>query len=240
MLRHQDRGVQPFARRVLNIDAKRPKVAVLTIHEALSTRQGEIIGLKGMAKTLATHGFDVVDIILKKFTGMGGPEAVVYTYDENKFDILDEELAAARDDLKDVEEALVRYRERQTKVKSGDDKALEETLTDMELTRLLAQGMLIGREQLQGQVAAAIKKVDDARKKNLQSRAADFVTTQVAALEDEQKKLTQDRDKTTQDREALSVESLTELRRMTDLTAKLNRLLADCDMVIVRGLPSTR
>jgi hypothetical protein len=233
VLRHQDRGVQPFARRVLNIDAKRPKVAVLTIHEALSTRQGEIIGLKGMAKTLATNGFDVVDIILKKFTGMGGPEAVVYTYDENKFDILEEELASNKDDLKDVDEALAADRARHDKLKSGDDKALEDTLTDMELSNLLSKGMLVAREQLQGEVGKALKKMDDARKKAFQTRAAEFVALQVGALEEEQKKLQQERDKTAQDREALSVESLTELRRMSDLTAKLNRLLADCDLVIV-------
>lgn len=233
VLRHQDRGVQPFARRVLNIDAKRPKVAVLAIHEALSTRQGEIIGLKGMSKALATHGFDVVDIILKKFTGAGGPEAVVYTYDENKFDILEEELAATKDDLKDVEEVVTTYRARLEKLKSADGKALEDTVTDMELSRFLSQGLLVAREQLQGEVASAMKKIDDARKKALQKRALDFVAMQVTALEEEQKKLQQDRDKTTHDREALSVESLTELRRMTDLTAKLNRLLADCDLVIL-------
>ncbi len=233
VLRHQDRGVQPFARRVLNIDAKRPKVAVLTIHEALSTRQGEIIGLKGMSKALATHGFDVVDIILKRFTGMGGPEAIVYTYDENKFDILEDELASTKDDLKDVEDALKSYRGREEKLKAGDEKELVEILTVYNYNRLLTRGLLADRDKLQAQVSEELKKATPADKKQAREDMTRFLAAQVAALEEEQKKLQADRDKTVGEREALSVESLTELRRMADLTAKLNRLLADCDLVIL-------
>src|SRR5438093_12610745 len=111
-----------------------------------------------MAKTLATHGFDVVDIILKKFTGMGGPEAIVYTYDENKFDILEEELASTRDDLKDVEETLKSYRDREQKLKGGDDKELVEILTVYNYNRLLTQGLLADRDKLQSRVSDELKK----------------------------------------------------------------------------------
>src|SRR5262245_58954536 len=62
-------GTDRFARRVLAVQERRPKVAVCVVHEYLTTASTEGIGgytLAGLKKTLTDHGFDVVDIVLKK------------------------------------------------------------------------------------------------------------------------------------------------------------------------------
>ena len=52
---------------MLNVDEKKPKVGILVIHEFLTTLGPEEFGLAGLKKTLTAQGFEVEDVILKKW-----------------------------------------------------------------------------------------------------------------------------------------------------------------------------
>src|SRR5262249_41274316 len=95
--------VDPFVRRVLGIEEKRPKIGIAVIHEWLTTEGPEDFGFRGVKKALTAHGFDVQDIILKKWSEFAPPEPGVYTYEESKFDRLEEQLTELDADIKNLE-----------------------------------------------------------------------------------------------------------------------------------------
>ena len=101
-----DQGIEPFAPKVLNVDEKRPKVGIMVIHEWLTTLGPEDFGLAGLKKTLTAQGFDVEDVILKKWSETAPPEPAVYSYDESKLDRLEEELSEADADIRNLQEEL--------------------------------------------------------------------------------------------------------------------------------------
>jgi hypothetical protein len=202
-----NQGAEPFARKVLNIDAKRPKVAVLTIHEWLTTAGPEEFGLAGLKKTLTSRGFDVRDVILKKWSEMGPPEAAVYSYDESKFQRLEEQLAELNDDIKVLEREM-------PLVKQAQQEWQKASLQD--LTKKYAKRMDVD------EVTEPLRK--------LQLR---FLEQQLAVREQALKQTQEERDTAAKEKSALSIDSSAEMRRMTDLKAKLDRALADCDLVII-------
>src|SRR5260370_617825 len=60
-------GVEPFARRLLAIEEKRPRVGIAWIHELLSTRGAENeFSLAGVKNSLNANGFDLTDILLTR------------------------------------------------------------------------------------------------------------------------------------------------------------------------------
>src|SRR5262249_15992316 len=75
-------GAEPVARAVFNVDEKRPKVGIVVIHEWLTTQGPEDYGLPGLKKSLEAYGFDVRDVVLKKWSRFAPPEPAVYTYEE--------------------------------------------------------------------------------------------------------------------------------------------------------------
>src|SRR5262245_13451185 len=58
VLRYQ--GIGPFARKVLNVEERKPRVAVGVIHEVLSTESadetGKVLGMAGLKKSLTARG----------------------------------------------------------------------------------------------------------------------------------------------------------------------------------------
>jgi len=97
-------GIDNFARRVLAVQERRPKVAVCVVHEWLTT--ADTAGrseytLAGMKKSLTENGFDVIDIILKKnWESESAPDPAAYTIQESKLERLEAELDSARDQLR--------------------------------------------------------------------------------------------------------------------------------------------
>src|SRR5262249_30193382 len=102
-------GVEPFARKVLNIDEKRPKIGVAVVHEWLTSEGPEEFGFSGLKKALLSRGFDVRDIVLKKWSEFAPPEPAVYTYEESKFDRLEEQLTELDADIKNLDEDLKQW-----------------------------------------------------------------------------------------------------------------------------------
>jgi hypothetical protein len=85
-------GVEPFARKILNLQEKRPRIGVAVVHEILSLDdpQDPRLTMNGVKNVLDSYSFDTRDIILKKWSEMG-PEPTVYTFDESRFEGLEEQ-----------------------------------------------------------------------------------------------------------------------------------------------------
>src|SRR5262249_4799096 len=203
----KDQGVEPFARMVFEVEAKRPRVGILVVHEWLTTEGPEEYGLEGLKKTLTAYGFDVRDIILKKWSEFAPPEPAVATYDETKLDRLEEELAEYDATVKALEEAAKQFRELQ--------KDWEES-TPEELTKKYAKNLGGKKVTEKGRTAQAaeFKRVVE----NAEARLADT---------------RREREKTLKEKEGLNVDAATEQRRMSDLKARVDRLLADGDVLFI-------
>src|SRR5262249_17032719 len=104
VLRYQ--GVEPFARKVLNLDEKQPRIAVGVIHEVLGQEGSEELGMAGVKKALAARGFESRDVILKKWSEFAPPEPAVFTYDENKLERLEDQVAELDASVKGVDQEL--------------------------------------------------------------------------------------------------------------------------------------
>ncbi|HEV2946509.1 MAG TPA: hypothetical protein VGX70_03985 [Gemmataceae bacterium] len=200
-------GKEPFARKVLNIDEKKPRVALAVIHEILSMEGSEELGMAGVKKTLTARGFDTQDVILKKWSEFAPPEPAVLTYDESKLERLEEELAGLDADIKNLEEGLKNLR---PLVKLWQNSSLDE------LTKKYA-------DELKGH-----KLTEEERRVNL-----DRFKQQVALMDFLLIQQKEARDETLKEKKGLSADTLAEQRRISDLRAKTSRLLADCDLLII-------
>ena len=122
----RDQGIEPFTRKILAIDERRPRVAVAVIHSVLGL-QGEDedprLTMAGTRKALASRDFESRDIILKKWSEMAPPEAAVLTYDENRYEKLEQELANLDANLKEFQDAI---KELSAEVKFWKSSSVEE------------------------------------------------------------------------------------------------------------------
>src|SRR5262249_2960888 len=89
------KGVGPLARRILNLEEKRPRVGILVVHEVFTTEGAEdAFALGGLKKALVQHGFDVRNVVLKRNLGFdrrtGGwrGEAAANTLEETQYERL--------------------------------------------------------------------------------------------------------------------------------------------------------
>jgi hypothetical protein len=202
-------GVEPFARKVLAIEERKPRVGIAVIHEYLSSEGIEDLTMAGVRKALTTHGFHVEDLILKKKWGEANePEPAAYTLDESKFERLDEELSEVEDSLQEIQ-ALRRQRLA----------ALEffRTAPLDEITRQF-------RDQLGGRAFT-----EDMRKRQLDALGGEMTMLDSAAQQNGAalKDLTEER------QQVGAKERVAEERRMTDLKAKITKLLSECDLLII-------
>jgi hypothetical protein len=203
----KDQGAGPFARAVFNVDEKRPKVGIVVIHEWLTTQGPEDFGLPGLKKSLEAYGFDVRDVVLKKWSRFAGPEPAVYTYEESKLDRLEGRLAVLNQGVKELEDELKDLEEAR---KYWTDATLED-LTKKYASRL--NGKKVTETLRKQQLALIAERIAD------DQEALDRVKEQRAQAEAE--------------KSGLNAEDAAEQRRMTDLKAKLDRSLADCDLLVI-------
>jgi hypothetical protein len=205
-------GEKSFADKILNIDEKRPKVGILAIHEVLTTQGPEDFGFAGLKKSLESRGFEVRDVILKKWSEFGPPEPAVYTYEESKFENLEEQLAELDANIKNFEEEMKQLTEL---------KKLWTTASLDDLTKKYAK-------QLE---RSNVKKVTEAMRRN----QIEAVIEPELAIREKTflKQLREDRAEVSKEKAALTIDSMAEQRRMTDLKAKLDRSLADCDLLLI-------
>ncbi len=273
-------GVEPFAHRILRLGEKKPRIAIATIHEVLSTGSQRDIGLRGLRNALEARGFDVTDIVLKKESNNPpvGLDPAVYSLEESRLEGLKRTERFYENDLEQIQ----KVRKETQQERAGLEKATEDEKTRNSMLKQIgdqaaeraqayAQAIQVVDAKLQQYRRALLSVDSDAIKTRLQREIAALeerrpqlaeqrelwnnAITEVAArdqllrqilrenLEDLDKEL-QDLDQslsdyrqrleaTRADIAKMNVPALEEQRRMTDLKAKLQRLLADCDVLMV-------
>lgn len=204
-------GPEPFTRKVLNLDEKKPRVGVLVIHPYLAAKKGhKQIGLGGLEKTLTAHGFDVRDVILKKWSQIAPPEPGAYTYEESRLESLEERLTELDADIRLYEANLKEIDQVQTEWKTANLETLKKKYAARLRVRTITEPMRqLFLEDLEVNRAFIQLVLDQHR----QAR-------EVAARE----------------KAGLNVDLSTEQRRITDVRAKLARLIDDCDLLLIPRL----
>ncbi len=204
--------MEPFARRLLHLEEKRPRIGIAVIHKVLSTNSDHDWGLRGLRRALEEHGFEVEDIVLKKWSRFAPPSAAAATVDESALERLEERQA--------VLERLIGNLERQRPVFENSlavwKKAVDDPKTRDDLTRKLAS-------QLDGDKVTV----------ELASIQAAILQNNLDNLDKAMPSYRQRLDEVKEEKSKLNVPALKEQQRMTDVKAKMVRLLADCDLLIV-------
>src|SRR5262249_14155179 len=210
VLRYQ--GVQPFADTLLNLTPRKPRVGILVVHEALTTEGSEeVFALAGLRQTLTTNGFEIRDVVLRQGGRRGRESAAADTFEETKYERLLEE----RDGIEQGIKAL------QARVRSiGEMKSDFQKMTLDELSRKYAR-------QLGGRKLTA-----DRQRQNLAEQLADELDLQEKALREAELQLQE----TKAELGKIDVDRATEQRRMTDIRAKLDRILSECDLLLIPRL----
>jgi hypothetical protein len=227
----RDQGVGPFARKVLNIDEKRPRIAVGVIHEMLGLNDDGELGMAGAKKVLAEHGIAGKDIILKKWVDFRLEGPAVLTYDESRYEQLESDLRALDGNLKRLQTGV-----RETE---GDERLwrgpLDTINKEFAVVEEDGDAVLVPRARLEQLPKAVRQKLrvspveDEQRDQILELQ----IRPRLALLRIRLKATQKERDTLAVEKAKLNVEDLTELRRIEDLRAKLSRSLADCDLLIV-------
>ena len=228
-------GVGPFARKILNIEEKKPRVGLAVVHEILSLDdpQDPRLTMNGAKKVLASYGFETRDIILKKWSEMG-PEPTVYTFDESHYEGLEEQ----RLEL----EANIKERDKEIQDLENKRRAWK-TPTIAELNKRFAVVLVQGRQQPLVMERDRLAELDKAGQKYKtlpvsisEEHRSEFVsdfetdlTLQELSMDQEKRELAT----VVSEQKGLNVDNLAEQRRITDLGAKMTRLLADVDLLIV-------
>jgi hypothetical protein len=234
-------GTENFARRVLAVQERRPKVAVCVVHEWLSTAatvgQAEL-SLGGLKKSLGEHGFDVIDIILKKNWEDSSKdlEPAAYTIQESKLERLEGELDSARDDYRAAQNDVKNI----ATVRKAFDNLVKRPFRDRaEFYAEFSKAVQVGGWQ---ELVKAFRQwigegsglVTEANEPELRQALTAGFTRQAARAEQEVK----DAEKTLAEAEvkakgAYQDERSVQDRRINDVKAKFSGLLADVDLLII-------
>lgn len=208
-------GVDTFARRILAVQERRPKVALCVVHEALSTARGDgwraRYTMAGLRKSLTDAGYDVTDIVLKKGWGQqGGTRPSADTREESTLERLEAEARAARARLASAAAEARQFEGIRKNIAKLKDKPWPERRA---LFEQFFRGSIV--EELEPQMLSEIEKRF--------TRATEELKEAEVANTEAKKKLI----------EAMKDERPLQDRRMTDVTAKLTKQLADVDLLIV-------
>lgn len=230
-------GVGPFARRILNIEEKKPRIGVAVIHEILSTEDPRqpVLTMSGARKALVSHNFDAVDIILKKWSRFAPPEPAAYTFGESRFERLEEQRVAL--------ERVIKVREQQVTKTEQELKTWKETPLE-KLNQLYTILLVQGWAQPRILKAEALEEVKKAKvpfkqfeiSERLRRELVEEYGLDLEELQIDLREARKDLDQVTEEQRKLPVENLEEQRRITDLEAKMKRLLADVDLLILPRL----
>jgi hypothetical protein len=212
-------GVKPVVDRIFNLEERRPRIGVLVVHELLTTDSAiDIYTLSGLKKSLNAHGFDVRDIVLKRWAESLTP--AVDRLDDSKLDrLLDE-----RDAL---------------------DEKIRQHTSELDVLKQLVADWPAGRPD---DLAARLIQYADAYDPSIfvllktddihvtpanRQRLLDRLRSNLAFAEEISDLDRRQRDNVAKELAGLDEEGVRERRRMTDLRAKLDNELADCDLLLI-------
>jgi hypothetical protein len=210
-------AAEPFADKIIHLEERKPRIGVLVMHELLTTQGSEgAFTLRGLRRTLETHGFEVQDVVLRRL-GDAGPEPAADTSEETKLERLEAEIEDLELDMKDINQEIKILKEEIGifELKPGEKEAdkLEE-LSNIFVRQL--RGTKLTRAQWQ---------------EELRVRHRALVQRQ-ELLKDNEK----ERDRVRAERDKLNIDELREAQRMKDVKAKLDRALAECDLLFIPRL----
>jgi hypothetical protein len=226
VLRYQGAGA--FARKVLNLDEKRPRVAVGVIHEVLGLENPEEIGMAGARKALAARGFETRDLILKRWQRAALPEPAVLTHDEFKYERLELTLASLDQAIKQLDEELAVYSKQAREFASTSAAELAKKYALVRGPEAIPKATVDALRK-QGRLIQTFPLSEENRQRYLDHLEKEW-------LPEVRERLTQSQQRradTSREQSTLNVEGLDEQRRIGDVRAKLKRLLADCDLLIL-------
>jgi hypothetical protein len=212
-------GVRPVVDRIFNLEERRPRVGVLVVHELLTTDSAiDIYTLSGLRKSLTAHGFDVRDVVLKRWAESLTP--AVDRLDDSKLDrLLDE-----RDAL---------------------DEKIRQHASELQVLKQLVADWPTGRPD---DLAARLIKYADAYDPSIfvllgtddihitaanRQRLLDRLRSNLAFAEEISDLDRRQRDNVAKELAGLDEEGVRERRRMTDLRAKLANELSECDLLLI-------
>ncbi len=199
-------AAEPFVRRILSLEARKPKIAIAVVDEWLTSKGTDSFGLAGLRKSLEAQGFEVKDLILRKLRQRPAA-SVAYTFDESKLDRLDQRIRSLNLNLERFEKGIASLGKMLTQWKSTPIPELEKSYAE------LLRGGKLSEESRKSQV--------------------EYFDTELRNITEAKERFTKQKDEAVKDRSQLDVDSLVEQQRMTDLEAKMNILLADCDLLLV-------
>ncbi len=233
-------GTETFARRVLAVQERRPKVAVCVVHEWLTTAATEgqeNYSLAGMKKALAAQGFDVVDVVLKKnWNDNTKPdlEPSAYTLDENKLERLEGDVTDATDELRIAQLVSKRLSENET--------AFAQPTRDWRDRAKFYNDLFADTRRFEWTELLAAFRRWSARDENVtEANDAEFRALLAAGFAAQKKRsdeaVREAREELAKaERELAAVagdERATEERRAANVRAKFARLVADVDLLVV-------
>ncbi|MGL6096663.1 MAG: hypothetical protein ACRC7O_12815 [Fimbriiglobus sp.] len=220
-------GREAFLARVLALEERRPRVGLAVIHPYLTSREDvDEYSASGMRKSLEANGFDVVDVILKRWTRGGPPSPAAYTYEESELERIENRYNLFATLTADRELAIAIF----TAAKKDAETnlaAAEKATTDADRIAAIAvaakplQRFVRGRIQTTTQIRTVLGSLN-ATVDDLRADLADL-SKQLAEVGPKYRDLTRD-------------ERATENRRVTDIRAKLKQYVDDCDVLIVPRL----
>jgi hypothetical protein len=210
-------GVDRFARRVLSVQERRPKVAVCVVHELLTTAADDPenrFTLSGLKASLTEQGFDVVDIVLKKgwsnARSISDLKPAADTREESKLERVSGELDDANTEVASSRAEVRQFELIHDLVNSVKGRPWEE--------RKAAYMRFLRGTPIEEREADLLAALDKQLK-----RARDELEEALKTKQEAEKKLT----------EALKDERPLQDSRMSDVSAKLSKQLADVDLLVI-------
>jgi hypothetical protein len=224
------RGPEAFVRKLLTLEERKPKIGLAVIHPLLTSRETvEDYTSAGLRTALERNGFEVTDIILKKWSRSGPPQPTATTFEESELD-----RSEARYNLLNLaianRELVVRELTKDLKL-ADDSIAAADNAKELETKRKL---FIEALKVVQGYVRARI--TSDAELKLVVAslrKQIDVFKTELTEFQ------TQVGEAGTQYRDLLRNERAVESRRITDVKAKLAQYVNETDLLIVPRLTVT-
>ena len=219
------RGPEAFVRRLLTLEARKPRVALAVIHPVLTSREEDReYSASGMRAALERNGFDVTDVILKKWPLRGGrPTPAATTFDESELERAEASYNLINSAVA-TREGLVREIARD----SATADALVAKADAAQVTDAKRQAFTEAARLLQRYVRTRITSDAEVRSvlAQLKSQAellkGDLTELQAKAPE-----------AAATYRDLLKNDRAAESRRLTDVPAKLRQYVADADVLVV-------
>jgi hypothetical protein len=202
----QPRGLETFTRRVLFVEEKRPRIGLCVVHDLLTSKSSDFDAYthSGLRKSLESNGFEVVDVILKKWDREIEPAA--YSPDEYRVEETREDLDTVRSSQRELEEE-------KKDLQDTIELFTKPTKEFYELFRRRFRRDLTETERLRQieSMQEDLKRYDDRREE----------------LRKEEQKLLASLEKLEAD------DRLSESRKVTDVKSKFQRIVDSCDLLIV-------